>query len=383
MGSKGVTAPLNSSHLQLGEIQDFSSPQLWVQYWDNCFLVHYQHHSTHSSVTSLLIVAVNYDADEEDWLKLWTVEDVGVNADNPDKKFLDKKFLDRYSKMHIAGQDDRSSIAMSPSRNNHPPLPDKYCIYCTLEELVHWYTASSSHQGCCRHLSTFWKTKLTRVPMSQWNWMKIVLPTTHCTYLTTQWRKIQLRHQFESCMPVVVVHLPISQASKTVSWPAHHFSITWYQSFSAFIPTSMVSPLTSRKPLFTTPYTRRSVTLQDSFGSPMLPIPTATSTWGREHQITKYWWQQRSRTEQQMEYNGAWLLIEYSLPWKDCILRGLQRWWSQWYSKIHSSFLTYAVLSVQYQFMLNCSCSNCGNDTLHGRPDNHTCWHLQVCWHLH
>ena len=52
------------------------------------------------------------------------MEDAGIIADNPDKKFLDSD-----SEAHIARQGDWSYSAMFPSRDDHPPLPDDYRIF--------------------------------------------------------------------------------------------------------------------------------------------------------------------------------------------------------------------------------------------------------------
>ena len=76
-----------------------------------------------SVVTSLLSMTANCSTDEQDLQKFWTVEDAGVAADNPDKKFLE-----HYSESHITRQADGSYSAMFPWKDNHPPLPNNYQI---------------------------------------------------------------------------------------------------------------------------------------------------------------------------------------------------------------------------------------------------------------
>ena len=73
--------------------------------------------------TSLLSMTANCSTDEQDLQKFWTVEDAGVAADNPDKKFLE-----HYSESHITRQTDGSYSAMFPWKDNHLPLPDNYQI---------------------------------------------------------------------------------------------------------------------------------------------------------------------------------------------------------------------------------------------------------------
>ena len=102
----------------------------------------------HSVVTNLLSIAVNHDADEQDLQKFWTVEDAGVTADNPDKKFLDC-----YSETHITRQDDGSYSAMFPWREDHPPLPDNLhiCLGRT-RSLVHRLAQSPAMLQTCDNI---------------------------------------------------------------------------------------------------------------------------------------------------------------------------------------------------------------------------------------